>query len=187
MNDIDKIAYAQKYIQSLANGLDPISNCAVSDNDIVNNVRVSRCLFYVSDILKKLVDNNGTIYKKSKDKSEFKIDNSKLLEFKYSDKPIPISKITESINELIDTEEMRKLKYKSITKWLIDIGMLEEICDEYGKMKKRPTKAGNDIGIQLEHRMGLHKTYDVVIYDLNAQHFLIDNMEAISSINNSKD
>lgn len=42
-------------------GIDPLTGREVSDEDIINNVRISRCLFYVSDVLKRVIDNGGEV------------------------------------------------------------------------------------------------------------------------------
>lgn len=52
MTELEKIAYAKTYIEKLANGINPLTDQPVPDSDSINNVRISRCLFYVSDILR---------------------------------------------------------------------------------------------------------------------------------------
>lgn len=59
MTEIEKIAYAKSFIDKLANGVNPIDNSTIPDGDVVNNVRLSRCFFYVSDILRQIIDNGG--------------------------------------------------------------------------------------------------------------------------------
>ena len=54
MTEIDKLKRAQFIIEKLANGIDPITEKLVPEDDTVNNVKISRCFFYVSDILKDL-------------------------------------------------------------------------------------------------------------------------------------
>lgn len=51
MKDLEKIACARSDIQKLANGINPMSGQEGSEGDVVNHVRISRCLFYVPDIL----------------------------------------------------------------------------------------------------------------------------------------
>lgn len=62
---------AKAYIDQLANGINPIDGTSVADSDVINNVRISRCLFYVSDILKRVIDNGGSISKKKVAKGPF--------------------------------------------------------------------------------------------------------------------
>ena len=40
------------YINKLAKGINPLDDSLIPGNDVLNNVRLSRCLFYVSDILR---------------------------------------------------------------------------------------------------------------------------------------
>ena len=59
MTELEKIAYAQTFIEKLANGINPLDDTPIPEGDIANNVRLSRCFFFVSDVLKKVCDNGG--------------------------------------------------------------------------------------------------------------------------------
>lgn len=48
MIDISKLRTAQDWIEKLANGINPLTLEPVKEDDIVNNVHISRCLFFVS-------------------------------------------------------------------------------------------------------------------------------------------
>ena len=43
----------------LAKGIDPITGSEAPENDVINNLRVSRCLFYVADVLGRVIENGG--------------------------------------------------------------------------------------------------------------------------------
>ena len=47
MTELEKIERAKMYMDKLANGINPIDDSVVPDEDIVNNVRLSRCFFFV--------------------------------------------------------------------------------------------------------------------------------------------
>ena len=81
---------------------------------------------------------------------------------------------------------MSKIAYKDLTKWLLSIGMLREHLQADGKTAKRPTEQGNNIGISTDVRMGQHGTYTVVLYNLEAQTFIIDNLEAVIALKYAK-
>jgi len=51
MEEKEKLAIAQDWVRKLANGINPLNGNAVNEDDIVNNVHISRCLFYVADML----------------------------------------------------------------------------------------------------------------------------------------
>ena len=48
MTDLETIKRAKLYMEKLANGIDPITDKEAPEDDIINNVRLSRCFFYVS-------------------------------------------------------------------------------------------------------------------------------------------
>ena len=51
MEEKEKIAIAQDWVRQLANGINPLNGNILKDDDVVNNVHISRCLFYVADLL----------------------------------------------------------------------------------------------------------------------------------------
>ena len=55
-SDVDqkKLRVAIDWISKLANGTNPIAGSTLPDNDIVNNVHISRCLFFVSNLLEDI-------------------------------------------------------------------------------------------------------------------------------------
>lgn len=92
MTEVEKIAYARSCIQKLANGINPVTGEEVSEGDVINQVRISRCLFYVSDILGQVVENGGISARKKKaHKLPFQLDYQARDAFRYSETPIPIS------------------------------------------------------------------------------------------------
>ena len=58
------------YIDKLANGINPLDDSSIPEDDIVNNVRISRCFFFISDILNKVIENDGKYHKQNKNKAE---------------------------------------------------------------------------------------------------------------------
>lgn len=179
MTELEKIAYAKSFIDKLANGINPIDDQPVAEYDVVNNVRLTRCFFYVSDILRQVIENGGTTPPKKKTKSSFSITREQLAQYSFSEAPISISEIVKKINALIDTEQMKQLSYKQLTAWLISINALTEQPMLNGKTQKRPTENGRQLGISLDTRNGMNGEYQVVVYNKEAQAFILDNIDAI--------
>jgi hypothetical protein len=50
MTELETIAHAKSYLEKMANGINPLTGEAVPETDLINQVRISRCLFFVSDI-----------------------------------------------------------------------------------------------------------------------------------------
>lgn len=57
MDDFELTCRAKIYIEKLANGINPLTDDNVPEGDIVNNVKISRCLFFVADVLEKVIEN----------------------------------------------------------------------------------------------------------------------------------
>ena len=176
MNNRNKSIIAKDWILKLANGINPLDGSIIPDGDIVNNVHISRCLFYVSELL-------GTLPQKGNKKS-------KEYENEFFIKPEDLEKVTivertgianfvREINKLIP-ENTRPISYGKILNWLIANGYLEEVeVDNFGK-RKNPTASGCAVGISARLKEGTKGPYWAVEYDSNAQRFILSNIYAIS-------
>ena len=179
MTEQEKLHHAKHYIDSLANGLNPLDGTPIPEQDIVNNVKISRWLFFVSDVLRKQLDGHEPKKVSEKDKKLFYITEEEKLQYVPSKTPIPASGISYKVNEILDEKKMRKVSYRTITTWLVKVGLMEEEDISDGKCRKVPTASGIAMGITTEIRTGVHGEYLCVVYDENAQEFVIDNMNAI--------
>lgn len=70
MTEQEKLHRAKHYIDSLANGLNPLDGTLIPEQDVVNNVKISRCLFFVSDVLRKQLDGHEPKKVSGKDKKK---------------------------------------------------------------------------------------------------------------------
>lgn len=179
MTELELMKHAKGYLDKLANGINPLDDSILPDTDVVNQVRISRCLFYVSDVLRQLIDQGGMAAAKQGKKLPFAITVEERDRFAFSTTPIPVSEIARRINDAVSNDSMKKFGYRAITDWLLAVGLLREQTFSDGKKKKYPTENGNKIGIFLEERTGQRGTYQVILYTEEAQHFLIDNIDAI--------
>ena len=182
MTELGMIERAKMYIDKLANGIDPISDTEAPEGDIINNVRLSRCFFFVSDVLRRVLENGGVGKQQRSEKSAkkpFSLSYEQREAYPYSDTPISISEIARRISSLAADEDMAQMKYGSITGWLVQINMMKSDLSPTGRQTKLPTSAGQDLGILTEARTGLNGDYIAVLYNRNAQQFILDNLDAI--------
>lgn len=185
MTELEKIAYAKSFIDKLANGVNPLDDTPIPEGDIVNNVRLSRCFFYVSGILQKAMERERRKMPKEKKPAPlpFSITWEELQRFEYSDQPISASAMARKINWLvkdaIDQKRMERLSYRRINQWLYDIGMIEWREWEGGRMKRFPTAEGEAIGLVLSIWESYGRSAPVIYFSEEAQRFIIDHMEAI--------
>lgn len=180
MTNVEKTMQAKIYIDRLANGINPITNQEVPENECINDVKVSRCLFFVSDLLSQIVGNIGN------KKLPFQISDEQLSRYEVSDNPIPLSEIVQRINALADDPLMKKLTYNDIASYLVDFGYLESTTQDDGKTVRRPTDKGISIGIVVEQRVGKTGVHFVNGYNVEAQRFVIDNFQSIMEFNDKE-
>ncbi|MGN0657742.1 MAG: hypothetical protein ACI4KR_13220 [Ruminiclostridium sp.] len=174
MTELDKMKRAQMYIQKMAEGINPLTDETVGDNDLVNNVRISRCLYYVSDILKQVIANNGIVGGKSGSGPFFITDEQRALLAPF-EQPVFAKDIVERINEITAENRCKKFAARWITEYFVSLGMIEE-----GYSGKAATESGKEFGIITESRISMRGgEYAVNKYTPDAQRFIFDNLDAI--------
>lgn len=179
MSELEMINRAKTYIDKLANGVNPLTDEPVSENDIVNNVRISRCFFYISDLLRRFAEGGFPEAAKKGKKQPFIITEEQRKRFEFSETPISVSEIARRFNAAVNTEGAVQMRYSGITFWLIESGLLSVDRREDGREVKLPTAAGMELGISQEVRSGANGSYTVVVYNENAQRYIVDNIDAI--------
>ena len=152
MTELEKIEYTKGFVDKLAEGINPIDGTPIAEGDLLNNVRISRCMYYVSDILRRVIENGGIEGKKpaKRGRAPFALSDSARRGLIPADEPLRISQVTSLINEKVDPEAMKNLRSGVITRWLLGIGALEEVQLPSGKETKLPTPQGRsltDLGV----------------------------------------
>lgn len=188
MSDFEKISAAREMIEKLANGIDPMTGKEVPESEVINQVRVSRCLFYVAGLLKEMEVPSAAAAVQAEAEAKpvrfrkmpFSLTAAQKESFVCSQTPITVSELTKRINDLIDPEMMYPLRYTSVLSWLQKIDALEAVEMPDGRKPRHPTAKGRGLGILLEERSFDEHTRLLVLYDWEAQNFILENMEAIA-------
>lgn len=188
MTELEKIKYTKGFVDKLAEGINPIDGTPIAEGDLLNNVRISRCMYYVSDILRRVIENGGLEGKKpaKRGRAPFALDDSVRRELTPADEPLRISQVTSLINERVDPETMKSLRSGVITRWLLGIGALEQVQLPSGKTTRLPTPQGRGLGLITQEFRGENSVYSVVLYKPEAQQFIFDNLDAIEQLNREK-
>ena len=182
MTELERMQQAKDYLLQLANGINPLTGQEVPASDLINQVQISRCLFYASDVLRQVIESGGLSKGKQK-KLPFDLPPEMRGKFVYSDRPVTISQIAQGLNDLVDLEQMQRLKVTSLTKFLMQSGLLYEHEKPDGKKQKLPTETGVALGLSVEDRDSQNGPYAVVTYSRAAQQLLLDNLDSIIAIN----
>ena len=178
MIDIEKFNSAKQWIEKLANGINPLNDELVKEEDLINNVHISRCLFYVSELLGEIktgtpVERRGRnpFFLSAKDAENIPIST-----------PNGIANFVRLVNSYIP-EGMKPLPLRQVIKWLRDEGLLQEVLKEDGHKTNLPAEKGNLIGITTEVlRNPEGKEYQRVVYSIEAQKFILNNIESIAAL-----
>ncbi len=186
MTEIEKIQRAKMYLDKLANGINPLDDTMLPEEDIVNNVRITRCLHYVSEVLGQVIENERIKSQPKIRKVPFAISNEQLAGYPMPEHPIQISEITNRINSLIDTNRMRQLSANTITAWLVTEELLYVVARPDGKTSKYPTENGYRFGISTEPRMGAGAEYTAILYNSYAQMYILKNLQIILEMHHEK-
>ena len=185
MTELEIMQHAKNYLDQLAKGIDPLTGREAPENDVIRNVRISRCLSYVSDVLRQVIENGGVSGAPAKQKAlaPYTLSFEDRSRYAFGEWPLSASQIAQRLNDLVDLRTMQKLKNTSITKFLLQSGLLFEEERPGGSKSKRPTESGRRLGVTTTQRMGQNGEYTAVVYDQQAQQFILDNLDAIIAIN----
>lgn len=176
MTELEKMQRAKMYIDKLANGFDPLTDKEMAEDETLNQVRISRCLFYVSEILGRVIDNGGEIGRKVVAKQlPFFITPEQLARVEISEQPVGVSIIAKRIAEVLD-ENIKKISATHISNWLLMKGYLTENIYA-NKKEKVATAKGEALGIVTVDGVSLSGgMYRKNIYNADAQRFVINNI-----------
>lgn len=180
MTELETLQRAKMYIDKLANGIDPLTETEINGDSVINNVRISRCLFYVSGVLEKVISNGGEVKKTVVRSKDFIISEEQLSRVEISDEPVGITIISKRIAAVLD-EGVKKVSPQRITGWLLNEGYLTEFI-RGDKRSKETTQKGESIGIFTVDSVSLNGVpYRKTIYNSDAQRFIVSNIVRIES------
>ena len=181
MTELETMQRAKMYLDKLARGIDPISNQVLPGDSVLNQPRLSRCFTYVSDLLARVILNDGYVGAKPKGPKlpEFNATAEELAGVPVSSEPVRISKFLDGIFVALNRPQMRKLGTTTVTDWLLRKGLLEKRTSADGTSQRLPTQEGAQLGIFTETRHGQYGDYTAAFYDMQAQKFILEHLPEI--------
>ena len=188
MAELEKVINAKGIMDKLAEGVNPITGELLPEDTVLNNVSLSRGFFFISDVLRQVIENDGVTARRMRNKQmlpPFTITDELRSQIEISATPTMIKHFTDRINALIDDSVMRRLKVTALTTWLMNNGLLyEEIIND--KKRKKPTESGEKLGISSEAREGQYGGYLAILYNESAQRHIAGNLDQIIAISNGE-
>ena len=175
MTELEIMQRAKMYMDKLARGIDPITDQEMPDDSVLNQVRLARCFYYVSEVLDKVIANGGHVGSAPK-MQPFSISREQLAMVQLSQEPVRVTQLVDLIAAAINDPRMKKLNTTVITNWLLEKGFMEKHVTPDGKNTRVPTPSGLAIGMSTQTRQSQYGEYQAVFYDRNAQRFVLDHL-----------
>lgn len=177
MTELETVQRAKLYMDQLSQGIDPISGRELPEDSALNQIRLSRCFFYVSGILEQVIRNGGQVG--SAQKADFSITPEQLARVQISAYPVRITEFADTVLQTVGNSAMKRPNVNKVTNWLLEQGLLTTEPTPDGKTRRIPTAAGTRIGITAQLRQSPEGEYLAIYYDANAQRFLLDHLYTI--------
>ena len=176
--DKDAVFELQQSIERLAQGANPFTGEIAKSDEILNDVRVSRCLFAVNDILRDIVNGDltaaaTTTVKMSANKTrkhKFQYDETLAAQVEIQSYPISLSQIIRNVLVVFGSEN--KLKYADLAQVLLQKGLFVENSEKSPKLIASESAAQYGITLRRVHGKGGDRWQTV--FDQNGQKFVID-------------
>ena len=186
MTELETMQRAKMYLDQLARGVDPITGQPLPMGCGLDQARLGRCFTYVSGVLDKIIANGGVVGTPVRSQP-FRLTPQQRSAVRLSEFPMTVSEWINAVYLAAANPEMKKLSAVSVTDWLVSRGMMTKITGETGRAQRLPTENGKRLGISTKTRQGSDGEYQAVFYDLNAQRFMLDNLDAIIARSEKKE
>lgn len=177
MKDLETIKNTQIVIENLANGVNIFTGEMAKDDDIINDVKISRCLFYVNELLKDLM-NDSMEPKKQKRirKSAFVYDEAIVSKVTIEQRGISLSQI--AMNITVAYEGKCKVVFNDLASLLYKKGILIDHDAKTPKLKAAP--AAKELGIWSELIHASSGDRLQTFYNENGQRYVLSILQELN-------
>jgi hypothetical protein len=179
MNELEKMIRAREYVRKLADGIDPLTDAELPPDSTYNNVRISRCMFYVSEVLDKVIANGGEVGGRRRSKQNYVPRPEDSTNLKPHTDSLAITRFIEHLHQQLG-EERGKISREPIINWLVQNKLLREHQTDKGT-RRYASDNGVAAGIENIDMVGKQGNYTAVYYNTSAQQMIIDALTDIFS------
>ena len=201
MNNLER---AEIYLRKLSSGLNPLDDSVLAESDVCRQERISRCLLFVADFLRKqtkgsMVSNTSAAVPKKqkshdarrelggKSNKELVLNAEVLAKFEFTDDSVSISSIVRNLNNLLPPDSfMEPLVYADVAEILSQDGLLTKQANDSGRSLNLPTAEGEVLGFakgEAEIR-GRHAVFTKC--SRNAQMYILNNIQRCVAMANER-
>lgn len=182
MTDNERYYTAKIYLEKLANGMNPLTGEDLPEDTVLNNVYLCRAFSLASSVLDETIKNGCRVQPYEKNRMvPFKIDEEQRSKVRISEEAVTVTAITNRVEKVLD-KDVRPLAPVKVTQWLEMQGFLEsKLNEETGERARVATEEGEKLGIESRNEMLRGQMRYRTFYNINAQAFIIANLDKIAS------
>ena len=184
MNEIDKIEKAKAILLKIAKGINPVTGEQIEEDSFLNDPRIIRCFYFVSEILDNVTKG---VYSSSKEKmTQFVITPEQKQMVKFPENKIGVNEFSKCISLCLDPSKSKRLTGVELNKKLKALGILGEEKLESGKTRTILNENSATFGFETERKVYNGNEYDMVVINDKGKQYLLDNIESIMAANTEK-
>ena len=173
---------AKQYLDSLAQGIDPISKKKIPPDSVLNQEQLSRCFLYVSGVLQTVLAQDGITPAPASSWDPL-LASGALDRFEYSEQPLSLHQFAVQLNSLRGSSPAKALPKNALTSWLLHEGFLTAAAGTAGKGTAYDpvSKRGEAIGISSNssHAEQNGRPHLAILFHETAQRFLVYSLDRI--------
>lgn len=177
VQNIEKLTRAREILSHMAEGVNPLNGKPIDEKDFVHNPEIVRCFFYLSEVLKDVVESESRSYKKKL--VSFSINEEEKRMVKLPEGKIGISDFAKCVNQVINPFKSKKLTGVELNRQLKKMGILSEGEADNGSTRTVTNEKSGEYGIESEARSYNGRQYEAVLFNEQGKRFLLDNLEKI--------
>jgi hypothetical protein len=179
-SEFDRIEKAKAVLQKIAKGIDPLTGEPIDGDSFLNDARIIRCFYFVSEILDNVL--NGAYSGRGNKSLDFVITPEQKSSVRFSPGKIGVNEFSRNVNECLDLSRSKKLTGVELNRRLKKMGLLGEIPVENGRSRTTLNDSSPEYGFELERKSYNGVEYEMVVINDKGKKYLLDNIEAIMEV-----
>lgn len=175
MNETEKIEKAINVLQKIAKGIDPLTGGQISEDSFLNDPKIIRCFYFVSEVLDNVVKGAYS----NRNLTNFNITEEQRKNVVFPEGKIGVNEFSKVINKYIDPITSKKITGVELNKRLKKRGILSEVETNDGKKRTVTNDSSIKYGFESISREYNGVEYDQVVINDKGKYFLLENLEKI--------
>lgn len=164
----------------MANGVDPLTGEVLGEDSFLNNPKIIRCFYYITEVLDNVMNN---AYSYGVKLAHFIITPEQISKVALPEGKIGVNEFSKQVNMCIDLSVSKKLTGVELNKRLKKMGVLsEELNPATGKARTITNGNSHIYGFETLKRDYNGVEYDAIVINDKGKKYLLENIETIMSI-----